>query len=269
MDPPTGDTATAVFSDVRGRATGLRQYHGSSPSGTNDATQYTYTPAGQLETVTDPAGNEWSYEYDLRGRKISQDDPDRGVTDMTYDVAGQLSTTTDSEERTLAFTYDSLGRKTSTRIGSVSGAKISEWVYDTLEKGLLTSSARFDGAAVYRQAVTGYDEAYRPLGSTGSGRRRQSSLHSKSRRVLGGGSWRLLTCPTPKAGTRFTALVHPASTGGSWPGSPRDSPKACLPSCRSSTATAAQICSTSVGTVLPRGRSGGWSGQSHPSAVSS
>ncbi|PZF79455.1 hypothetical protein C1I92_31040 [Jiangella anatolica] len=165
VDPPTGDTPTAVFHDARGRTERLLQYHGSSPSGANDATRYTYTPAGQLASVTDQAGNVWSYEYDLRGRQIEKTDPDTGTTQLTYDDAGQLLTTTDAENRTLASTYDLLGRKTSTRQGSVTGTVLSEWTYDTLLLGQLTSSTRREGTAAYMTAVTGYDTAYRPLGT--------------------------------------------------------------------------------------------------------
>ncbi|WP_162605275.1 RHS repeat-associated core domain-containing protein [Jiangella ureilytica] len=165
VTPPNGDTPTAVFQDARGRTQRLLQFHGDSAAGANDATRYTYTPAGQLATVTDHAGNVWSYEYDLRGRQIEKNDPDTGTTQLTYDDAGQLTTTTDAEGRTLAFTYDALGRKTSTRQGSVTGTALAEWTYDTLELGQLTSSTRREGAAAYTTAVTGYDAAYRPLGT--------------------------------------------------------------------------------------------------------
>ncbi|SDS14977.1 intein N-terminal splicing region/RHS repeat-associated core domain-containing protein [Jiangella sp. DSM 45060] len=165
VDPPTGDTPTAVFHDARGRAQRLLQYHGSSPAGANDATRYTYTPAGQLATVTDVAGNVWSYEYDLRGRQVQKTDPDTGTTQLTYDAAGQLTSTTDSENRTLSYTYDALGRKTSTHQGAVTTTAIAEWRYDTLELGQPTLSFRREGTSTYTTAITGYDDAYRPLGS--------------------------------------------------------------------------------------------------------
>ena len=50
---------------------------------------------GQLATVTDHAGNVWSYEYDLRGRQIEKNDPDTGTTQLTYDDAGQLTSSSD------------------------------------------------------------------------------------------------------------------------------------------------------------------------------
>jgi len=43
---------------------------------------------------------------------------------------------------------------------------LAEWTYDTLAKGQLTSSTRFAGGLPYVSAVTGYDDGYRPLGTT-------------------------------------------------------------------------------------------------------
>ena len=40
------------------------------PAGDYDATAYTYVPSGKLATITDAAGNTWSYTYDLLGRRI-------------------------------------------------------------------------------------------------------------------------------------------------------------------------------------------------------
>lgn len=165
VDPPDGDTPTAVFQDARGRVERLLQYRGGSASGANDQTQYEYDHAGRLTWVRDPAHNEWTYEYDLRGRQVEKNDPDTGTTQLTYDDAGQLLTTTDAEGRTVAHTYDLLGRKTSNRQGSVTGTVLAEWTYDTLELGQLTSSSRREGSAVYTEAVTGYDNGYRPLGT--------------------------------------------------------------------------------------------------------
>ncbi|RIQ20883.1 HYD1 signature containing ADP-ribosyltransferase family protein [Jiangella rhizosphaerae] len=107
----------------------------------------------------------WTYKYDLRGRQIEKTDPDTGTTQLTYDAAGQLTSTTDAEGRTLAYTYDALGRKTSAHQGSVTSTSIAEWRYDTLELGQLSLSFRREGTSVYTTAITGYDDAYRPLGS--------------------------------------------------------------------------------------------------------
>ena len=92
VTPPPGGTATTRISDAEGRLIELRQYKGATPTGDYDATKYTYDHAGQLSTVTDPAGNVWRHHYDLRGREIKTEDPDKGVTTMTYNDADELLT---------------------------------------------------------------------------------------------------------------------------------------------------------------------------------
>lgn len=162
MRPPGGGTATTTISDVRGNVTELRQYHAATVGGPFDATRYAYTKQGDLESITDSAGNVWGYGYDLRGRKIAAEDPDRGHTDYGYDALGQLTTTTDARDKTVAYSYDKLGRRTGMFNGSTSGTKLAEWIFDTVTKGLPTASTRFDQGHAYTNRVTAYDDADRP-----------------------------------------------------------------------------------------------------------
>ncbi|WP_156756344.1 polymorphic toxin-type HINT domain-containing protein [Actinokineospora pegani] len=74
-----------------------------------------------------------------------------------------MTTTTDARGQVLAFTYDDAGRRTETRLGSASGTKVAEWTYDTLRKGLLTSSTRWVNGNAYIQRVDSYDAQNRPL----------------------------------------------------------------------------------------------------------
>ena len=168
VDPPTGGTATTTLTDARGQTTQLRQYHGSAPTGAYDATNYTYTSSGQLATVVDPAGNTWKYTYDARGNRVQSEDPDTGTTTSTYDNGGRLTSATDARGVTLAYSYDKLGRTTGEYADSTSGIQLASWEYDTLPggKGLPTSATRYDGTDAYTEAVTGYDNAGRPTGST-------------------------------------------------------------------------------------------------------
>ncbi|NYI59986.1 RHS repeat domain-containing protein [Cellulomonas soli] len=165
-DPPTGGVAQTTITDARGRTTELRQYTGGAPTGTYQATTYGYDKAGNLTNVKDAAGNAWTYTYDLLGRQTASSDPDKGTTSSTYDNGGQVVTTTDARSTTLAYTYDALGRKTTERSGSVTGTVLARWTYDTLAKGQLTSSTRYQGSDAYVTAVTGYDAGYRPLGQS-------------------------------------------------------------------------------------------------------
>jgi RHS repeat-associated protein len=165
--PPAGGTATTSITDARGQTVALRQYHGPAPTGTYDEVTYDYTARGELETVTDAAGNTWTYQYDQRGRRISASDPDAGTSTSSYDAAGQPTTSTDGRGLTLGYTYDVLGRRTSVRDGSPTGPKRAEWIYDTLPGGLgkVTRSIRYDNGEQYVDEVVGYDAAGRPTGN--------------------------------------------------------------------------------------------------------
>ncbi|GMA23789.1 hypothetical protein GCM10025864_15480 [Luteimicrobium album] len=116
--------------------------------------------------MKDPAGNTWAYTYDVRGRQISAKDPDKGTTTTTYDNAGQVTSTKDARGKTLWYVYDALGRKTEERDTSATGTVLAKWTYDTLAKGQLTSSTSYAGSNAYTTAVTGYDNAYQPLGQS-------------------------------------------------------------------------------------------------------
>ncbi|WP_053170603.1 polymorphic toxin-type HINT domain-containing protein [Streptomyces sp. SBT349] len=167
--PPEGATTTTTLIDARGQTRELRQHHGRSPSTDFDATRYTYTPAGQLAGVTDPAGNNWSYDYDQLGSRTTSTDPDAGTSESTYDDRGQLLTTTNARDITLAHVYDGLGRQTELREDGPTGPLRAEWVYHTLSRaeGQLTKSVRYHDGAAYTSQVTHYDALYRAFrGST-------------------------------------------------------------------------------------------------------
>lgn len=166
VTPPQGGTPQTTLTDGRGQVTELRQYLGAAPTGTFRAVTYGYDKAGNMTSVKDAAGNSWSYTYDLRGRQTSATDPDKGATTTTYDDAGLVRTTTDARGVTLYYARDQLGRQTELRDGSATGTLRASWVYDTLQKGQPTSSTRYSGGAAYVTAVTGYDDASRPLGAS-------------------------------------------------------------------------------------------------------
>ncbi|GAA3758343.1 RHS repeat-associated core domain-containing protein [Plantactinospora mayteni] len=167
VDPPDGETATTRILDVEGKMVELRQYSGGAPTGAYDATRYTYTRAGQLSSVTDPAGNVWRYGYDLRGRKTSTEDPDAGTTNYVYDEDDRLVSTTDGRGQTVAYDYDDAGRKIGAYAGSLDGSRLASWSYDTAPGGVglpATSTRYLDGHA-YTTEVLGYDQAGRPTGT--------------------------------------------------------------------------------------------------------
>lgn len=167
VDPPEGETATTRILDVEGRTVELRQYAGGAPTGPYDATRYTYTRAGQLASVTDPAGNVWRYTYDLRGRKVRTEDPDAGTITYTYDDDDRLISTTDGRGQTVAYAYDAAGRKIGAYAGSLDGPQLAAWTYDTAPGGvgLPATSTRYVDGHAYTTEVLGYDQAGRPTGT--------------------------------------------------------------------------------------------------------
>ncbi len=160
---PEGGTGTTSIFDVRSQTMEVRKHHGEEPTGDYDSTLYAYTARGELETVTDPGGNVWSYTYDLLGRKVSESDPDTGVSTMAYDSLDRLVTTTDARGETLHTTYDDLGRRTHLRENSENGTLRASWVYDTVATGRLSSSTRYEGGDAYTNRVLSYDPTGRPL----------------------------------------------------------------------------------------------------------
>lgn len=166
--PPVGGTATTVLTDARGQTTELRQHHTRSATAAYDTTHYRYTPRGELDRITDPAGNAWTYTYDLLGRQIKSVDPDKGTTVSEYDDRGQLIHSDDSRPDTdapsLWYVYDGLGRQTELRENSTTGPLRAEWVYDTISgaKGHLAESTRYDAGNAYTSKVVAYDPLYRP-----------------------------------------------------------------------------------------------------------
>ncbi|GAA2490717.1 RHS repeat-associated core domain-containing protein [Actinocorallia cavernae] len=165
--PPEGGTATTAIADARGLVRELRQHHTRSSDAPYDTTVYGYTPKGELDHVTDPAGNTWSYGYDQLGRETRTEDPDRGTTIRSYDDRGLLTSTKDARGTVLAHVYDGLDRQTELREGSATGTLRAKWTYDTVSgaKGLLAESTRYVDGAAYTSKITQYDSLYRPARS--------------------------------------------------------------------------------------------------------
>jgi len=165
VTPPSGGTATSTVTDARGRTVELRQYQAATPTGSYDATRYTFNRKGQLERVTDPAGNRWTYTYDLRGRLFQSTDPDKGATTLGYDNAGRVTSSTDARQQKLFYAWDPLDRKRTVRENTATGPLRAQWSYDTIAKGLPTQSTRYVGATPYQIKVIGYNDLDQPTGT--------------------------------------------------------------------------------------------------------
>jgi len=180
VNPPGKAPTTTSLFDGRDQVTEKIEYLVDAPANPSSSigarTLYDYYPDGKIRRVRDGAdnpntatvdeSNEWRYAYDLRGRLMSMSDPDTGNTAFTYNDVDQVLTKT-AGGKTLSYRYDNAGRQ----VGLFEGTtQLSAWTYDTLVKGQLTSSTRYakdSGGSLqpYTTEVTGYDSAYRPLGS--------------------------------------------------------------------------------------------------------
>ncbi|MGI5440440.1 RHS repeat-associated core domain-containing protein [Streptomyces shenzhenensis] len=160
--PPRGGTSTTVITDARGRTTDRLEYTDAART-SSQKTHYTYGKWDEPLTVTDPAGNVWTYGFDARGQQTDVDDPDKGESHITYDKLGRPHTVTDARDITLTTDYDELGRKIAVTKGSTPVAK---WTYDTVAKGQPTNTIRYINGKEYISATDSYNDAYQPTSST-------------------------------------------------------------------------------------------------------
>ncbi|MEU7843617.1 RHS repeat-associated core domain-containing protein [Micromonospora sp. NPDC049114] len=139
----------------------------STPQPGAPTTSYTYTPRGDLASVTDPAGDVSAYTYDWLGQRLTAKDPNAGLTTYTYDGVGRVASATDALRKKVSYSYDALGRRSVTWSGDVqTGTRLAEWTYDTVPggKGRLAATTRHVGTDRYRTEVASYDDRYRVTG---------------------------------------------------------------------------------------------------------
>ncbi|GAA2932662.1 RHS repeat-associated core domain-containing protein [Streptomyces enissocaesilis] len=165
-----GGMGTMTIANAQGKTIERREYAGPDPTGSDyTTTKYTYTPRGEIATITGPDNAKWTYTYDVRGRAVETTDPDKGKTASTYNDADQVLTTTttvDGQSKTLIYDYDDLGRTIGTWDGTKDNAhQLTKYTYDTVAKGLPSSAIRYVGGTtgkIYASQITGYDALYKP-----------------------------------------------------------------------------------------------------------
>ncbi|WP_406488868.1 polymorphic toxin-type HINT domain-containing protein [Streptomyces phaeochromogenes] len=165
---PAGGNAVTVMSNLLGQVTERREYPNPTATGTPATTKFTYAAGGQTKTITGPDEKQWSYGYDLMGRRTTATDPDSGTTRSTYSSFDLLDTSTDAEQRKLIYGYDELGRKTDLwQTEKTDANKLANWTFDTVTngKGYPAAATRYVGGKAYTQKVTGYNGLYQPLSS--------------------------------------------------------------------------------------------------------
>lgn len=170
--PPVGGITYQQVTDALGNKIATHQYvtsptvtGNSVTGGTLQSTFYTYDAAGR-EVTRVAAGGQWDFVYDMRGLRTSMTAPSTGTRLTAYYNSGEIKSNTDAREETVTYKYDALGRMVSKHNKELTNPPLATWEYDTLKPGLPTAASVYDGGKEYKTAVTGYDAASRPLGST-------------------------------------------------------------------------------------------------------
>jgi YD repeat-containing protein len=156
----------------------------TSAGPSNDVTTYTYDSAGNLSSVTNPAGHITSMaNYDANGKVGRVTDPNGLVTDLTYtprgllasktvgsqswnyeyDGAGQLILLTPSDSSTITFTYDGAHRLT---LMSDSAGNAIAYTLDAMGNRI-GESVRDPGGNLVRQTTRAFDSMNRLKQLTG------------------------------------------------------------------------------------------------------
>ncbi len=116
------------------------------------STTYAYDAFGNLLSTTVDGPGVWpvttSMTYDVRGRKLTLDDPDQGNWSYGYNVLGELIDQTDAKNHTTILSYDVLGRM-ATR---AEAEGLTTWTYDTASTGI--------GKLHTVSGPNGYQESY-------------------------------------------------------------------------------------------------------------
>jgi len=99
-------------------------------------TSYTYDLMGNLTTIRDAAGNNWTYIYDSLGGRVQESDPDRGKWSYAFDALGRPISRTDAKGQVTTYAYDALNRPISqTALAGTTSASTVTWRYDEARAG--------------------------------------------------------------------------------------------------------------------------------------
>jgi YD repeat-containing protein len=186
---------TQKVRNSQGQVVSVTNAHGTADA---SAMAYEYDVWGNLTKTIDALGNATTLTYDLRGRKVTMNDPNLGVWSYTYDNLGQLLTQKDAKNQTTGFSYDLLGRM----IARTNPSLNSNWYYDK------TAANTACGASIGKLCEATAANGYRRLHSYDSlGRASSSSTYIDSASVPYVVDWtydasgRLSTVTYPNTGT--------------------------------------------------------------------
>jgi RHS repeat-associated protein len=168
VTPPKGAPAVTTETDLKGRLVKHIEHGGGGTGADADlVTTYKYDLDGNLRRMVGPGGT-FTWDYDLRGRKTSQSDPDAGTSTFTYTENDLLATSTDARGKSTLSVYDVLDRPLALYGGmsATDSALRTGWTYDAPMKGFPAETYRYVGGrngTVFTEDVMSYSAAYAPL----------------------------------------------------------------------------------------------------------
>jgi len=109
LDPTHPHFDTPIIERVNGRGELWAVGRMLEADGDIDWWTMTWSPAGRLTEIIDPAGNVRTQTWDMRGRLVSAEDPDRGLFERTWSDNGLLVAEIDATG-TIRYAYDGAGR---------------------------------------------------------------------------------------------------------------------------------------------------------------
>ncbi|HYV91428.1 MAG TPA: RHS repeat-associated core domain-containing protein [Chitinophagales bacterium] len=141
MDKPTKITlpsgkSTVIRYDVEWQKISETVGAGTADSAT---TNYEYDLVKKLHIMFDPRGNPWTYEYDLRNRRISMSDPLTHATQWTYDAVGNNLVVTRPDGGTATNVYNNMNRLTQT---TNPNGEVTKFKYDAEGNMIKLTDAR-------------------------------------------------------------------------------------------------------------------------------
>ncbi|MDE2367519.1 MAG: DUF2778 domain-containing protein [Burkholderiales bacterium] len=114
----------------------------------NGTTTGSFTPAGDLATLSTPNGAGFSFLIDDLGNQLRETSPDRGQVNKSFDAAGNLKTRTDARGVTVAYTYDAANRLT--HVTYPSAIENTSYSYDSCRVGKLCQVIDASGTHAYQ-----------------------------------------------------------------------------------------------------------------------
>jgi RHS repeat-associated protein len=176
----------------------------------NAATEYEYDAFGNLVTMRDPLGAVTTATFNVRGLKMSTNDPDMGGWIYDYFPFGELKSQRDAKNQTITFTYDKLSRPLTRTMPEGAGSITSTftWGNSSAAKNIgALQSAQISGTGIATyQETHSYDPKGR-LQQTTYGESGNSHLIDYAYNASTG-LLETITYPTSTAGFRLQMLYE-------------------------------------------------------------